>query len=98
MKPRTIHLLILSVLCVAPAGLGIFFVVKGETSHNEFAALGVALGLGLLGASAFYALVSSLLVWKLGESPSRVWVVHGGIIGSVLGLLMVTRLVHLVAP
>lgn len=98
MKPRTIHLLILSVLCVAPALLGVFFVIKGEASHNEFAALGVALGLALLGASAFYALVSSVLVWKLGTIPSRVWAVHGGIIGSVLGLLMLTRLVSLVGP
>lgn len=98
MKPRTIHLLILAVLCVAPALLGVFFVIKGEGSHNEFAAIGWALGLGLLGASGLYALVSSVLIWKLGQTPSRVWAVHGGIIGSVLGLLMLTRLVSLVGP
>lgn len=98
MKPRTAHLIILSLLCLAPAGVGTFFAIKGERSHSDLSGIAVALGLALIGASVIYAGVSSLLVWKLGTTPARVIGVHAGIFGVAMTLFVASRILYLVAP
>ena len=97
MKPRTIHLLILCVLCVVPAGLGAALAVKASNSHSDFSGLDVAIGLGAIAASGLYAAISSLLVWKLAPTPRRVFAVHGGIFCAVAAFYGLPRLYTLVA-
>ena len=97
MKPRTIHLLILCVLCVVPTCLGAALAVKASGSHSEFSAIDVAIGLGLITASVLYAAISSLLVWKLAPTPKRVFAVHGGIFCAVAAAYGLPRLYSLVA-
>lgn len=79
MKPRTVHFLVLSLLCLAPALAGAFFAVKGAEAHSEFAGIDLAIGLALLAGSALYVGISSLLAWKFGTTPGRVLAVHGGL-------------------
>ena len=79
MKPRMVHFLVLSLLCLAPALAGAYFAVKGAEAHSELAGIDVAIGLALLAGSALYVGVSSLLAWKFGTTPLRVFAVHGGI-------------------
>ena len=97
MKPRTIHLLILAVLLAAPSGFGVYLFVKGENSHSDLSGIAVAAGLALLAGSALYALLSSLLVWKLGTTPRRVFGVHGGLFLTAATLYGVPRLFFMVA-
>ena len=53
--------------------------------------------LGLITASALYAAVSSLLVWKLAPTPKRVFAVHGGVFCAVAAFYGLPRLYYLVA-
>lgn len=97
MKPKTAHLIILSLLCLAPTGLGAFLAWKGEQSHADISGVAVALGLALVGASVLYAGVSSALVWKFGSTTARVIGVHGSIIGISGVLFLGARLLSMVA-
>jgi hypothetical protein len=97
MKPRTTHLIILALLCLAPTGFGAFLAWKGEQSHADISGVAVALGLALIGASVLYAGVSSALVWKFGATPARVIGVHGTIIGLSVMLFIGSRLLSMVA-
>lgn len=97
MTPRTVHLIILAVLCSVPACFGAYLVVKGDRSHSDLSGIAVAMGLALVAASATYAAVSSLLVWKLGTTPRRVFAVHGGILGTAIVFAGLPRLFWLVA-
>ena len=93
MKPRTVHLLILSVLCVAPCCFGMYLVEKNQDSHANFAELGVMIGVGLIVASAVYVGVSSLLVWKLSSTPAQVFAVHAGIVAVLALMYFAPRLI-----
>jgi hypothetical protein len=97
MKPRTAHVLTLSLLCLGPIGFGTFLTIKGEKSHSDLSGIATAAGLALIGASVLYALISSVLVWKLGTTPARVIGVHGSIIGLSGGLFLGSRLLSMVA-
>lgn len=79
MKPRTVHFFILSVICLVPALAGAFLAAKGQSAHSELGGIDVVIGLALLAGSALYVGVSSLLAWKFGTTPLRVFAVHGGI-------------------
>ncbi|MDP1822078.1 MAG: hypothetical protein Q8L48_02515 [Archangium sp.] len=97
MTPRTVHLIILAVLCSVPACFGAYLVVKGDRSHSDLSGIAVAAGLALVAASAVYAAISSLLVWKLGTTPRRVFAVHGGVVLTVTAFVGLPRLYWLVA-
>ena len=95
MKPRTLHLIILFLLCGVPALAGGVVAIIDSEKHSEFAPLGVALGLVIVAASALYAVISSLLVWKLAKSPRAVFAVHGGLL-LTLALVFGRRFLSLV--
>lgn len=92
MKPQTVHLLVLSVSSVLPAAAGAFFVVTGASSHSELSPLAELIGGAMVLGAALYAIVSSLLVWKLGSTISRVLQIHAGLVVTAGALFMVTRM------
>lgn len=79
MKPRSAHLLFLALLALPPICVGFFLALKGLSSHAEASVIVVALGAGIGCAGLVYAVVSSLLVWRLGNSAPRVVAVHGAL-------------------
>lgn len=87
MTPRTVHLIILAVLCSVPACFGASLVVKGDRSHSALSGIAVATGLALVAASAIDAAIS----------PRRVFAVHGGMLLTVTALVGLPRLSWLVA-
>jgi hypothetical protein len=96
MKPRTVHLLVLVVLCLLPACVGGYLVANGEGSHSDLSPMTEALGAVLVLGSAIYATVSSLVVWKLGTTPGRVLGVHFAIVAAVGGLVVLPRMYFMV--
>ncbi len=95
MKPRTAHLLFLGLLALPAICFGGFLTLNGLDSHTLGSGISVALGAVAVGAGLFYALVSSLLVWRLGDSARRVAAVHGGLLGGMallVGILFLRRL------
>ena len=83
MSPRNAHLLALGVLIVPAATFGGAMAIKADTSGSFLSGIGVLLGIGILLGCVVYALVSTLLVWRLAHSTRQAVLVHVGLVALV---------------
>jgi hypothetical protein len=91
MKPRTAHLLILALVVLVPAGYGAWLAIVSDASGSFASGIGVAVGLGIVLACLTYALISSLLVWRLADTARRVVLVHAALIGVAAAAFFMPR-------
>jgi len=94
-RPRDAHLVALGILTVPAAVFGGAMAIKSDTSGSFLSGIGVLLGIGILLGCLVYALVSSLLVWRLAHSARQAVLVHVGLFALVGTAVFGPRLVQM---
>jgi hypothetical protein len=94
-RPRDAHLLALGVVTAPAAIFGATTAIESDASGSLLSAIGVVLGIGILLGCVVYALVSSLLVWRLARSARQALLVHAGLVALVGTAVLGPRLVQM---